>query len=1137
VDLDKTRTKFVADFTSSVVISAIDKLSATDELDKTRTNVIGQFTDINSNKISLGEEQISYRDYTTSVEISEITSGVPKKDKTGRPTGDTSHLFGKNYDTLGNTVFGSRGGWLNVTDVGRRIKLRAAHIAAHKARSGNFTGTQDQKETAKAVHDSSKEWKSAIAAIEAIEFLDDVSDKFDIMSLFVDSFFYSVFPSLEELLDPDTFNDIIPKTIRIQIDRITEVNDTISKDNPYKSPQKMFPLISGPLEIIDMNQPISHGDPYWNQARVSSEIWAVMNKIVQDVMSNHHVKLIEYLGSSTYDEIKNDPTDSFINYITSIYKGDTKGYDQLYREAYSNVCIANGGTVYEDVRPSTDEFWKGRPRFQCGYSTREQCQARASEFINGSSGGQYSEWFEFSEINTHLSTEEESQIPITACALNGTSKKYKDWCKIPVYTGSIPSIQKLQIANPGKGYNQGTTCDVIGLGGGATISVTIGSDGNLETINSVTGGSGYTSAPLLDFSACGPGTGAAISGLGFSTSKPVTGMCMPTNRQMRAMCEGTTKGRQGSYDITTHTCSFTPDYCRSIGTCYNHGTKFCELPSKLLDGIGFVFGEYTPREWIRIHGCEVKPELDTILSFTPLALFTKSGQTFFNDLVANHANWGEGLKQTLSNPMMSTMVAQMTLPLVTEAFIGVTGTRAAASRLSARMTFPLPQTMARLGTRFVSIGPNGIFAIVMLIAMGIEIGVQFAQMNVDKGRKIPDPSDNGHYASNYTVSGWLDNDPQKAPKIQGFTSGWITKPIKAHKTTNWPRQWTEQNKLKPSDSTLVAGSLDDIPAVTRHDFYPGNGIKDRLTAAYGAALGTFGVQSQSQFFNDPTNLEVAVNSYLGVTENPTKYTCHGDGKIYAGAVAVKNKVWCMNPYPGDMYTDKINIGELAPIPPGEGDSFVTSNTWTDGSDFYTAQYPMEAVALQRSSDPYTGYWYYQLSYDKNNMVGMKGQLEPDVYIRKAGSGYTVNGQTSYNCTLTVSQSPVSGGNASGRATFTDGKLTKVKITSPGYGYGYSIEDPGATVALGSDCGTTTGEVVDINNAFVSEVPGFPKNLWNTELLREHFTDYTINSMRQYYCSNSLEIDPDGTSTHPKCWGYLSVKINNYKFSPMSILKV
>jgi hypothetical protein len=127
---------------------------------------------------------------------------------------------------------------------------------------------------------------------------------------------------------------------------------------------------------------------------------------------------------------------------------------------------------------------------------------------------------------------------------------------------------------------------------------------------------------------------------------------------------------------------------------------------------------------------------------------------------------------------------------------------------------------------------------------------------------------------------------------------------------------------------------------------------------------------------------------------------------------------------------------------------MTSRTWTDGKDPTTPQYPFDAV-----KDNTPKLWFYQLVYDKHNMVGMTSVTEDGVTYKK----------------------------------------------------------------------------------------GYPKELWNTELLQFYFLDSTIQEMRQYYCVQALIDVPDGSfdattkiGVDPKCWGYLNVSFPGYKYIPMTL---
>jgi len=71
----------------------------------------------------------------------------------------------------------------------------------------------------------------------------------------------------------------------------------------------------------------------------------------------------------------------------------------------------------------------------------------------------------------------------------------------------------------------------------------------------------------------------------------------------------------------------------------------------------------------------------------------------------------------------------------------------------------------------------------------------------------------------------------------------------------------------------------------------------------------------------------------------------------------------------------------------------------------------------------------------------------------------------------------------------------------------------------------------------SNVYGTPDHLWNTTLLRKYFRDAKIAEMRQYYCKAALNkyVQTPTLSLNPKCFGYLSFDLVNFKFLPMTVL--
>jgi hypothetical protein len=1061
---------------------------------------------------------------SSSVDASDLFSRKPKLGPDGKPIkNDESHLTSGSQWTIDlplRSALGIGNLGRNRGPVATAVQREIIGKAVSQSAAPGFN--KETKETLELLRRAKKQRKAIAKALKPaiglVEVADEISDYLDIFTTFMaDSFFYEVFPDITTLLNPETLEQVRNASVKLQIDRMTQYNTdnktkNINSDAPasLKDPNKLFPLISGPLDAVDMDIPQANQDPYWNQVRITTEIDAVKLRLLRDTSTSHYTKMLTKLGGAdVYTYINSDSTDSLVNYVFML---DTVDKDQLMREAYANVCAFHGGVVYEDMYPSSDLYWQGRPRFQCGYKNKIACNNRADIFAKGvSRGGNYGEWYSFAEVDQAISNLSTTTLtsPITACS--NTASTYQGACSfssINLGTGFLPTSGRLAIAAGGSGFTLNATCNVRTVGNtSGKIQVQVNGSGSISSIVSVTQGSGYTSVPNLDFSECGAGTGASISGLGIKTS--ATGICLISSMSPRIMCED----NQGIWDTANRRCKFTEEYCRSIGTCYTDDS-YCALPPETMESLSYVFGNATPREWIRINGCKANSQniIESLLLFTPLALFTRTGQTFYSDMVNNHKNWGEGLKHTLSDPMAATMLAQMAMftrvgDIVVSAGLRA-GVRATAGEVAAQAVprLILAEKYALFGSRAgvmagARVSGNAILFVLFMIATGIEIGVSFAKANLAKNRQIPDPKDLAVYASNYTVGGWKDGDPQQGGKFLGFAEGWVTKPIPMHPTTagTWPPPAGSSVTLPGRCMTFNQCNLGALSG--KEDFYTDRaGVTDSVKFRLG-------------------NVRQGIETFLGAHESVGKQTCHGQNKIWAGGSSLDDVKWCMDPFPGDIYTDTQNIGPLAPVT----SEFVTSNTWTDGSDFYTAQYPMTAVAAMITDPDYrvkSDYWYYQLSYDKNNMIGMNGQLSKTLTITNAGTGYT-----SGPCNLTIGAPPQGGSRATGTAIINNnGTVGSVSLTYPGYGY-----TSAPSVSL-QGCGGGTGANI---TASVSEHAGYPKNLWNTSLLQVYFTDSTINSMRMHYCTNSLKDFVDGSSVDPKCWGYLNVLVNSYKFTPMT----
>jgi hypothetical protein len=199
--------------------------------------------------------------------------------------------------------------------------------------------------------------------------------------------------------------------------------------------------------------------------------------------------------------------------------------------------------------------------------------------------------------------------------------------------------------------------------------------------------------------------------------------CIVTGQGMRSLCKQATF-TDDNYDFENHTCRFTEELCQSFGTCVNErtnadGTKqtFCEIP-RALQGAQMFFGQQLPREWVKVHGCHVAKPEDTTQNLLAMAdFFTLGGQSFFNDMAKNQANWNAGMK----NMFMGADALNTWMNIAT--IIG-------------------PMIAAEVG---VAPGP-------LMIAILIVVGAQMADSALKENRAIS--QNTPKEAAEYTVGGW-----------------------------------------------------------------------------------------------------------------------------------------------------------------------------------------------------------------------------------------------------------------------------------------------------------------------------------------------------------------------------------------------
>jgi len=719
------------------------------------------------------------------------------------------------------------------------------------------------------------------AVLRTLGHIDFASDLMMIVEIFCDSFFYKVFPDESTLITPETVRGIHEKSVKAQIDSTTDYNKDLviplnANLTEYKYARAQWPVIIGPLDDptkhISSTESIAPKYPeYQNQTRVQAEVDAVREKLLRTTYSTYW---ISRFNQSAYDDVTSNVADALVNYVEKS-EFETTRSDDLYREAFTSVCLYHGGVVYEDVRPATDPHWGGRPRFQCSWATPGLCEASANNWIdtNGSNGDNYGEWYTFDELNVTLAN----------------------------ITEAPPT---------GKG--------IVGCHGTDT--------------------STYRNA------------------CGIEADHPLrlngkTGACIISTPAVASIC----RTNAGTYVSAEHRCVFSEEYCQSIGTCFDRTEKMCYLPGEAMFAVSMVFGTGGPREWIKVNGCNFAstPEdgFYDIINVTPFGLFTKQGQTFMADMLANHDNWGEGLKQTLGNPMMAATIAGM-------AVMFAVGSEKGGELIGRGLARAGVDVSGKAGKKKVGRTQTAVGFLLMGVAIGIAIGVTVLETQEEQNKGPPDP-EYGPYASEYTVGGW--DTTTGAPMTLGFNDGWVTRPTQVHNLAGWPQTLTPQ-KLKPTQPTLPTRVQEISGCDPEERFYDSYNLDGAWTSGGDMAL--------------------AVRTYTQTHEPPVnKRLCYQKNKIRAGARATDNALWCMDPFPPVTYRDNLNIGELAPdealTATDTSRSYMTSRTWTDGKDPTTPQYPFDAV---KGNTP--NLWYYQLVYDKHNMVGMTSVTEDGVTYKK-----------------------------------------------------------------------------------------------------------------------------------------------------------
>jgi ribosomal protein L19E len=711
--------------------------------------------------------------------------------------------------------------------------------------------------------------KSARLAVDVIGTVGDVLDVLQIIQVFGNAAYYD--PVCEndttgaagckfpiEFLTANQAKDVSALAVKKQIEKLTNYTP---RDPNFKP---RFPLIRGPLDVLEPT------DPYMTQTLLQLEVDAVQNKILNG--DPWRSKYVAYFGSGTIvDEIVNDPSDA-LSYYTSKVGMTNAEIDSVYKQAFTSVCLYNGGKVWEDVYEGS-----GRPRFQCGF-TKSACETARAKYFTPESAGNYVEWYTYTQLDTLLS-------------------------------GLTPPVSPIKF-----------------------------------------------------------------------TSKPddEDGICMVASAGTASLCNY----YRGTYDVASHSCIFSKEYCQSIGTCHNSIDNTCYLPNNEMEALSFFFPGGGVREWIKVNGCTfrgtdadkaayaVKSVMQTFMPIT--MLFTANDRKMLQDVIANSRNWGPGLRAQLKDP--NTAVG----------FAGaVVGLSAAVAEASA------------LAMGFASTGVGIPVAVAIIVAVGAVMLADYIETTADANFKAKvDKEDTALHGLQKVGETYI-------PVSTGVSEGWVTRKLVTTKKSDNTLCTAIEYYKNPTTCTPVVWTAEnphvvEIPFVSTKEDTRITQLATSGASAFSGLAGSSGgyasyaVQQSAmqagylpnydhklqcwkkeytQESNDGSTKTGVTGALVGAAvnygdANGTPDAATGkifDGYIRAGTDGSKNKTWCLERKPRTSLFDA-TIGTPAPETQNLRNRFWTSKL--GDVDPYFPEYPTEASYLSAATNDH---FRYQLVYAKDSI--------------------------------------------------------------------------------------------------------------------------------------------------------------------------
>jgi hypothetical protein len=598
-----------------------------------------------------------------------------------------------------------------------------------RKRTPIFLSTTDEKSRMRSAFDYTMSSKVVSVTGALLGTIGDVMDVLGVVMLFTDAFYMDdafLYYGQDrpppgsgyqpKLLTPDAVNEAIARSIDGQVKAIKDYNKMCkTMNNPDNLPAgsqtyayATYPQISGPLDVLERDMP--RKTAYDTQARIVEEVNAVQEKLLRDPTTTHGALMQQRMGGQTYQYLidigkynaQTNPGGKNMWW----WLGGVDGYfapteiDNLYRAAFTAVCLYHKGVVYEDTHlgvdstGSTETQSSGRARFQCGWPTSADCIKASQKWVTdkGATGGNYAEWFNFDDLKGFTET--------------ATGYDY-----------AAPKVNKIPAAN-----------------------LTL-----LKRTN--------------------------------------PGACIVYNSGIRQMCDMA----KGHYNPISHQCVFSPQFCQSIGTCYDRRTRTCNLPPDAMKALGVFFGDYAPREYIRQNGCNYTSADDiTQEAITSGDITTENGQDWKRDKAASNINLNANFRNLLSSPAygagfatsvtgLAQIAGQAAITAAGEAVVD-SGSRFAVSDTKATTALQKankPVTTATVKAQRIAMTAgrlNMAIAAAQILIIAFTIVSELVSSNQIRNQM---PTDD---IKEYTVGGW-DTDTEGKPRTLSFANGWVTKPL------------------------------------------------------------------------------------------------------------------------------------------------------------------------------------------------------------------------------------------------------------------------------------------------------------------------------------------------------------------------